>query len=167
MTMVPPSSPQPAPAVVRTYSIGASQAATVDWTVAPSGSGSVAEFTTDNSVGVTSFLVSARNQHDIMVAPFHISGVPRPFIQQEGFSCTPGTGIFTARPDWSGLTWEWFADGVTTGLTTKSIDALPGVGYHVLLTDPFFVNPGRSRVATPPPPLFCDDFESGDLTSWD
>ncbi len=167
MTMAPPSSPQPAPAAVRSYSIGASQTATVDWTVAPAGGGSVAEFTTDNSRTVVSFLVSERNQHDISVAPFHISEVPRPFIQQEGYSCTPGTGIFTALPDWPSLTWEWFADGTNTGLTTRSIDASPGVSYHVRVTDPFFVNLGRSRAATVTPPFFCDDFESGDLLGWD
>lgn len=167
MTMTPPGSPQPSPAGVSTYSIGASQAATIDWAVAPSVGGSVAEFTTDNFSGVVSALISSRNQHDIMVTPFHISEVPRPFIQQTGYSCTPGTAVFTAFPDWPGLTWEWFADGLTTGLTTRSIDAAPGVGYHVVVTDPVFVDPGRSRVATVIPPFFCDDFESGDLLGWD
>jgi hypothetical protein len=155
------------PAAVRSYSVSASEAAIADWTVAPSGGGSVAEFTTDNSTNVVSFLISERNQHDITVAPFHISGVPRPFIQQEGYSCTPGTAVFTALPDWPSLTWEWFADGTNTGLTTRSIDASPGISYHVRVTDSFFVNPGRSRAATVTPPLFCGDFESGDLMGWD
>jgi hypothetical protein len=164
LTMSPPPSPEPLAASIAAYSIATDEAVSMTWTVPASAAGSAAELTTDSSRGVLSFLVSARNQHDIIVTPFFKSDVPRPFIQSTDIDCVTGA-TFTARPDWPGLTWEWFADGVSTGLTTKSISAAYGIVYHVRVTDPFFVNPGRSRDATPTV-LFCDGFESGDYSAW-
>jgi hypothetical protein len=165
LAMSPPASPQPLPASVAPYLISGDEAAAVAWTVPASAGGEGAELTTDNSRALLSFLVSTRNQHDIMVTPFFKSNAPRPVIESTGFACDTGA-TFTARPDWPGLTWEWFADGTPTGLTSKSISASAGVVYHVQVTDPFFVDPGRSRDASPAPALFCDGFESGDLSAW-
>jgi hypothetical protein len=165
-TMLPPSSPQPVPGSCSPYAVAPGGAAVRDWSVAPSGGGSVAEFVTDNSVQVTSFLLSTRDSNDLMVTPLFGSSAPRPVVQQVAYDCVTGHATFAARPDWGGLTWLWYADGVSTGLATKTIDATPGVAYHVVVTDPLFPTPGQSRLASVIVPLFCDGFESGGTSAW-